>query len=537
MAEPLGAAADLSRLEPGRNGARQPSLCAAPCQGRAGATAQVLHPRHVPLPVRRGAARGPPGRLHRHRHPRPLPPRAAATTSCIRWAGTPSACPPSNTPSRPASIRARPPSRTSPPSSARSSRSASATTGAARSTPPTREYFKWTQWIFLQLYNSWFNPADQQGRADRRPSLTRPNCSAGAGVPTRRTGSSSAAPIATPSAWPTSPKPRSGGASSSAPCSPTKKSWTARARSAASRSCASRCANGCCASPPTPSACCRTWTPSTGAIRSRKCSATGSAAAKARRWTFRDAPDSHREVIRVFTTRPDTLFGATYMVLAPEHKLVDAITTPAQRQAGRSLQGRGRQEERPRTHRAGQGEDRRLHRRLRHQPGQRGEDSDLDRRLRAHQLRHRRDHGRAGPRHARLRVRHQVQPAHRPGRRTAGRHGLARLRRRRRLGQLRQRRDLDQRPAHARGQAQDHRLAGVQGPGQEDHQLQAARLALQPPALLGRAVPDRLEDRAGRRSRITKPCPNRPCRCCRRRSTTTSPPPTASRRWRARRTG
>ncbi len=36
--------------------------------------------------------------------------------------------------------------------------------------------------------------------------------------------------------------------------------------------------------------------------------------------------------IRVFTTRPDTLFGATYMVLAPEHKLVDAITTPAQRE-------------------------------------------------------------------------------------------------------------------------------------------------------------------------------------------------------------
>src|SRR5689334_4554794 len=31
--------------------------------------------------------------------------------------------------------------------------------------------------------------------------------------------------------------------------------------------------------------------------------------------------------IRVFTTRPDTLFGATYLVLSPEHKLVDQITT------------------------------------------------------------------------------------------------------------------------------------------------------------------------------------------------------------------
>ena len=39
------------------------------------------------------------------------------------------------------------------------------------------------------------------------------------------------------------------------------------------------------------------------------------------------------ETIRVFTTRPDTLFGATYMVLAPEHPLVEKIVTPGQRAA------------------------------------------------------------------------------------------------------------------------------------------------------------------------------------------------------------
>ncbi|MCX6237850.1 MAG: leucine--tRNA ligase [Bacteroidia bacterium] len=45
------------------------------------------------------------------------------------------------------------------------------------------------------------------------------------------------------------------------------------------------------------------------------------------------AIDGTNKKLRVYTTRPDTLFGATYMVLAPEHELVDEITTSGQREA------------------------------------------------------------------------------------------------------------------------------------------------------------------------------------------------------------
>ncbi|MEI3790475.1 MULTISPECIES: leucine--tRNA ligase [unclassified Chryseobacterium] len=41
--------------------------------------------------------------------------------------------------------------------------------------------------------------------------------------------------------------------------------------------------------------------------------------------------EGHDEIVEVFTTRPDTIFGTTFMVLAPENPLVEAITTEAQK--------------------------------------------------------------------------------------------------------------------------------------------------------------------------------------------------------------
>ncbi|MFA9353468.1 leucine--tRNA ligase [Pediococcus pentosaceus] len=47
---------------------------------------------------------------------------------------------------------------------------------------------------------------------------------------------------------------------------------------------------------------------------------------------FFNIEDSEKK-IEVFTTRPDTLFGATYLVISPEHDLVDQITTPESKAA------------------------------------------------------------------------------------------------------------------------------------------------------------------------------------------------------------
>ena len=287
---------------------------------------KYLRARHVPLPVGRGAARRPPRGLHRDRHRRALQAHARASTCCTRWAGTPSACRRSTTRSRPASTRAIIDARrTSTTSSASSSASASPTTG-------TRDRHHRPGLLPLDA-------VDLPEALRARPRL--PGRGAGQLVPGARHRA----------------RERGGHGRQVRRDAATPSSGADEAVDAAHHG--------------------LRRAPARGPRRPRLARARQGDAARLDRPLAR-APRSHFQrrgagdepIIRVFTTRPDTLFGATFMVLAPEHPLVATITTPDQRGGGRGLRRRRARSksDRERTD-ARQGEDRRLHRRVRRQPG------------------------------------------------------------------------------------------------------------------------------------------------------------------------
>ena len=109
-----------------------------------------------------------------------------------------------------------------------------------------------------------------------------------------------------------------------------------------------------------------------------------------RNWIGRsEGADVHFEIadrdlsFTVFTTRPDTLFGATYCVLAPEHQLVARIVSDEQRgQVEAYVAAAAAKSDLARTDLAKE-KTWRLHRSVRHQPGQRGQAADLGGGLRA----------------------------------------------------------------------------------------------------------------------------------------------------------
>jgi leucyl-tRNA synthetase len=170
-------------------------------------------------------------------------------------------------------------------------------------------YFKWTQWIFLKLYNSWFNPVTDKAE----PIETLP-CAAentDAYRDSKRLAYVSQAPVwwceelgtvlaneevidgkSEVGGFPVTRKPM--------------RQWMLRITAYAERLLAGLERID--------------WSESLKEMQ--------------RNWIGRsEGAEVHfplgigGPVITVFTTRPDTLFGATYMVLAPEHPLVDTITT------------------------------------------------------------------------------------------------------------------------------------------------------------------------------------------------------------------
>jgi leucyl-tRNA synthetase len=210
--------------------------------------------------------------------------------------------------------------------------------------------------------------------------------------------------------------------------------------------------------------------------------------------------------IEVFTTRPDTLFGATYMVLAPEHPLVDAIAPAAWPEGTGERWSAGATD--PRTavadYRAAAArkseldrqenrrEDRRLHRRARHQPGQRraipvfvadyvlmGYGTGA---IMAVPGQDQRDWDFA--RVFGLPIVRTVQPPRASTARRSPGDGPA-------INSANDEISLDGLGRH-RGQGRDHRLAGRARRRATGRSVQAARLAVLPAAVLGRAVPGRL---------------------------------------------
>jgi leucyl-tRNA synthetase len=216
-------------------------------------------------------------------------------------------------------------------------------------------YFKWTQWIFLQIYNSWFNP--ETNKAEPISTLKYPDALAWPEGVTGVVVAQAPPPVTSPAGAPA--------------CCPPELEAKRRAYVDSKRL-------AFVSEAPV------NWCPELGTVLANEEVIDGKSEVGGfpvirkpmRQWMLRITAfadrlladldtidwsdslkemqrnwigrsegaevdfklDGHATMIRVFTTRPDTLFGATYMVLSPEHKLLAQITTPEQAEAVKKYQ-------------------------------------------------------------------------------------------------------------------------------------------------------------------------------------------------------
>ena len=184
-------------------------------------------------------------------------------------------------------------------------------------------YFRWTQWIFLQIYNAWFNP--ETNRAEPITTLSYPE---GLNSEEQRRAFRDSKRLAFISEAPVNWCPELGTVLANEEVTDGKsevggfpvirkpmRQWMLRITAYAEKLLADLDTIE--------------WSDSLKEMQRNWIGRSEGAVVK-----FSAGEAS----IEVFTTRPDTLFGATYMVLAPEHRLVAQITTPEQKSAVEAYQ-------------------------------------------------------------------------------------------------------------------------------------------------------------------------------------------------------
>jgi len=187
-------------------------------------------------------------------------------------------------------------------------------------------YFRWTQWIFLQIYDTWFDPAEQRGRPIGELPIPNEVRAAGddavrAYQDEHRLAYQTEAPVNWCPALGTvlaneevidGKSERGGHPVVRMPL----RQWMLRITAYADR--LEKDLEG------------LDWSEGIKALQRNWIGRSSGAEVDFLTHNAADRKGAELRCLRIFTTRPDTLYGATYMVIAPEHPLVQFLPTPEQ---------------------------------------------------------------------------------------------------------------------------------------------------------------------------------------------------------------